>query len=70
MNTFDFYKLKNMNINYPWNGSILNIDELKTNIQYKIYPVKYHDSTFEKKYICLPKDLKITQEIKNYYNLS
>ena len=69
MNTFNMYEILKMNNNHIWNGSIINTDELKENIQYKIYSTGEIDLIKGRIYVCIPAKTIIDDKIKTFYNL-
>ena len=50
-------------------GEIIKNEENRNNTKYKLYATGYADVMNGRKYIVLPEDLKITEEIKKKYNL-
>jgi hypothetical protein len=59
-----------MNTNYPWTGSI-KFDEKshKDDTLYELHATGFADISTGRQYIALPKNLKITPDIKKQYNL-
>lgn len=68
-NTFNQYKINEMNKTELWNGSIIEPVNTNKDCKYKLYSTG--DATISKGriYVSLPANLKITNEIKKKYNI-
>lgn len=65
---FSSMSIYNMNTQYPWNNTITNSYGLYDNTTYNLYATGYA-SLDGRKYVALPKNLKITSDVKQQYNL-
>lgn len=68
--TFKKNQLLKMNGSYPWTGSI-KFDEksYKDDTLYELHATGFADIYTGRQYVALPKNLKITPDIKKQYNL-
>ena len=65
---FTFGTLESMNYSYPQNGSITNTKSLDKNKMYELHATGDADLN-GRKYISLPADMIITDQVKRMYNL-
>lgn len=65
---FSSMSIYNMNSQYPWNNTITNSYGLDDNTTYNLHATGYA-SLDGRQYVALPKNLKITSDVKKQYNL-
>ena len=65
---FSSMSIYDMNNKYPWNNTITNSYGLDDNTTYNLYATGYA-SLDGRQYVALPKNLKITSDVKKQYNL-
>jgi hypothetical protein len=68
-NTFNQYKINEMNKTELWNGSINTPINSKEDTTYKLHATGNASISNGRVYVSLPANLKITNKIKKKYNI-
>tara|TARA_B100001094_G_C18169142_1_gene794024 strand:- start:2133 stop:2348 length:216 start_codon:yes stop_codon:yes gene_type:complete len=70
MKTFTGNEIHTMNKKYPWNNSIKNTALISQSYeQYCLYPTGNCNNSNGREYVYLKADIKLTQELKEFYNI-